>query len=78
MHILDAEATVMPWGVHQTKTLGAIAAEDVTYFDYLLSVQLEDMFLRDAIAAVASKHGRTAKRGSKSAGGAGQLQLFSP
>lgn len=76
MTIIEAEAMVMPWGEHKGKTLAQIAASEVSYFDYLLSIQFPDMFLHAAVATVAEKHGRKAKAGSKSTGGSKQMSLF--
>lgn len=76
MTLLEAENTVMPFGVHARKTLGAIAAADVTYLDYLLGAELGDTWLVEAVGVVGQKHGRTAKRGSRSTGGPQQMQFF--
>lgn len=76
MTILDAEKTVMPWGVHVGKTLGEIAALDVTYLDFLLGVEVGDFVLATAVLTVAEKHSRSAKRGSRPFGDARQFQLF--
>lgn len=76
MTIIEAEGTRISWGVHQGKTLAEIAAADVSYFDYLLSIQFSDMFLRAAVAVMAEKYGRKAKAGSQATGGPKQMTLF--
>ena len=76
MSIIEAEATVMPFGTHKDRTLAQIAAAEVSYFDYLLTIEELDMFLAEAVKAVAEKHGRRRKQGSKATGGADQLKLF--
>lgn len=76
MSIIEAEAMVMPFGAHKDKTLARIAAEDVSYFDYLLTIEGLEIFLGDAIRTVAEKHGRKRKQGSAATGGAKQMSLF--
>lgn len=76
MSIIEAEAMVMPFGTHKDKTLARIAAEDVSYFDYLLTIEGLDMFLGEAIRTVAEKHGRKRKQGSTATGGTKQMSFF--
>ena len=76
MTILEAEEMRMPFGVHKGKTLAAIAAAEVDYFDYLLTIDGLGLFLSDAVKAVAEKHGRRRKTSGKFPGGANQLKLF--
>ncbi len=76
MSIIEAEAMVMPWGVHKEKTLAQIAAVEVSYFDYLLTIDGLEMFLGEAIRTVAEKHGRRRKQGSAATGGPKQMTLF--
>ena len=76
MSIIEAEAMIMPFGVHKDKTLARIAAAEISYFDYLLTLDGLEMFLAEAIKAVAEKHGRRRKQGSKATGGDQQMKLF--
>jgi hypothetical protein len=62
MTILEAEAVKVNFGtVHAGKTLGAIAAADITYIDFLLGCDTRSDYFAEALALVAEKHGRRAK-----------------
>jgi len=74
--IIEAEETKIHFGAHNGKTLAQIAAGDVSYFDYLLTIDGLEMFLGEAIRIVAEKHGRKRKQGSAATGGAQQMKLF--
>lgn len=76
MTILEAEAVRMPFGVHQDKTLAQIAAAEVDYFDYLLSIDGLDTYLGDAIRVVAEKHGRRPKPKGRGKFGGEQMRLL--
>lgn len=72
MNLREAQDTVMPWGVHQRKTLGAINASDRTYLTEFLAGKLEtlDAWLREAVELV------IAEGAPESAIDAGQGELF--
>lgn len=76
MTILEAEAIRMPFGVHTDKTLAQIAAVEVDYFDYLLSIEGLDTYLAEAVQVVAAKHGRRAKARGRASFDGKQLGLF--
>lgn len=62
MTILEAEAVAVRFGtVHNGATLGAIAAADASYLDFLLGCAPRDAYFAEALALVAEKHGRKAK-----------------
>ncbi len=62
MTILEAESYVLRFGtVHSGKTLGAIAAADITYIDFLLGCTVRDFVFAEALALVGEKHGRKPK-----------------
>lgn len=73
MTILEAEQVRMPFGLHKDRTLGQVAAADVSYFDYLLSIDGVDSYLVAAVAVVARKHGRARKVGAAASKGQGVL-----
>ena len=51
-----AEDVVMPFGKHDGKTLGWIAANDLMYLDWLAGADIRSRRLRRSIDAVARKY----------------------
>lgn len=51
-----AENYVMPFGVHQGKTLSQILQDDAKYFDWLNSINIQSNKLREAVAVICEKY----------------------
>ncbi len=62
MNLREAQETVMPWGVHQKKTLGDISRTDHTYLTEFLAGKLDslDAWLREAVVLVIADGAPTA------------------
>lgn len=76
MTLLEAQQLRVNFPAHPNTTLGAIAAQDVTYLDFLASQTWLDWHLREAVELLCVHYGRRPKRSAAGGNNRGQGELF--